>query len=136
MLVTHRGEGGGHPQSWRTRACGGPHITYASLLHPYAHPHAHPYHHGTGGNTMDRKGPLNPCFPCTAAHCDTRWTADRRAHNPKVAGSNPAPATIEPLLKRGFSLSLVGLFFVAAHRLPTKPESRAQSLHCFLLLAG
>jgi len=63
MLVTHRGEGGGHPQSWRTRACGGPHVVHALLLCPYLHPHAHPYRHGTRGNTMDKRDLLTRVFP-------------------------------------------------------------------------
>jgi hypothetical protein len=31
----------------------------------------------------------------------TEWRIDRRAHNPKLAGSNPAPATKKVLVRKG-----------------------------------
>ncbi len=40
---------------------------------------------------------MSPCQPSYTARCDAGWSSQvaRRAHNPEVAGSNPAPATAE-----------------------------------------
>ena len=41
----------------------------------------------TGSNTMDKRGPLKPGFPCTMAHGGTRWTAERRARPKESTGA-------------------------------------------------
>ncbi len=53
---------------------------------------------GRGHNSAEA-GRLTPCHYPTVRYtldvCDAGWSSlvARRAHNPKVAGSNPAPAT-------------------------------------------
>src|SRR5690625_3523093 len=57
------------------------------------------------------------------------WSA-RRAHNPEVAGSNPAPATTETPLRRGFCFSgssdglrmVTALAAVACEAAPARPR--------------
>ena len=51
--------------------------------------------------TLESKGII-----FTVLHRGVEQLVARRAHNPKVAGSNPVPAT-----KRLVSLTLAGLFF-------------------------
>ncbi len=51
-------------------------------------------------------------FPQNSGRGGTQRTADLTAHNPKVAGSNPAPATIENLANSGPPGLLFGGFFM------------------------
>src|SRR5215211_3276561 len=66
----------------------------------------------TLGEAADAEGPElragPPILPRVSYNsaCDAGWSSQvaRRAHNPEVAGSNPAPATTKALLNGAFCL--------------------------------
>ena len=55
---------------------------------------------------------------CYHLSCDAGWSSSvaRRAHNPKVAGSNPAPATKKPLDLTSGGFLLPALVLVGRQR--------------------
>ena len=83
---------------------------------------------------LTARGPEHIVTSCAEAQPIAGWSSlvARRAHNPKVAGSNPAPATIESQA-RGcvlwpFSLSVGHAAFLPGNSIPPwKKHTRKQS---------